>query len=123
MAQSNDDLPFDLSLLEGELQQEEAPDPLDLIDDCDQSEVVPEELLQEALRQLQGSQEEQLQGLKVFCEQRDPRSQPLLRPLLRSSCPPQRRSRPSSSSPEPPACDAPGAKRRIGGGWRRILRS
>ena len=83
MAQSND-LPFDLSLLEGELQQEEAPDPLDLIDDCDQSEVVPEELLQEALRQLQGSQEEQLQGLKVFCEQRDPRSQPLLRPLLRS---------------------------------------
>ncbi len=32
MAQSND-LPFDLSLLEGELQQEDAPDPLDLIDD------------------------------------------------------------------------------------------
>ena len=83
MAQSNDDLPFDLSLLEGELQQEEAPDPLDLIDDCDQSEVVPEELLQEALRQLQGSQEEQLQGLKVFCEHRDPRSQPLLRPQQR----------------------------------------
>ena len=54
MAQSNDDLPFDLSLLEGELQQEEAPDPLDLIDDCDQAEAVPEELLQEALRQLQG---------------------------------------------------------------------
>ena len=87
MAQSNDDLPFDLSLLEGELQQEEAPDPLDLIDDCDQIEAVPEELLQEALRQLQGSQEEQLQGLKVFCEHRDPRSQPLLRPLLGSSCP------------------------------------
>ena len=61
MAQSNDDLPFDLSLLEGELQQEEAPDPLDLIDDCDQAEAVPEELLQDALRQLQGSQEEQLQ--------------------------------------------------------------
>ena len=53
MAQSND-LPFDLSLLEGELQQEEAPDPLDLIDDCGQDEAVPEELLQEALRQLQG---------------------------------------------------------------------
>ena len=65
MAQSNDDLPFDLSLLEGELQQEEAPDPLDLIDDCDQAEAVPEELLQEALRQLQGSQEEQLQGEDV----------------------------------------------------------
>ena len=46
-----------------------------------QAEAVPEELLQEALRQLQGSQEEQLQGLKVFCEHRDPRSQPLLRPL------------------------------------------
>ena len=49
MAQSND-LPFDLSLLEGELQQEEAPDPLDLIDDCDQVEAAPEELLQDALR-------------------------------------------------------------------------
>ena len=85
MAQSND-LPFDLSLLEGELQQEEAPD-LDLIDDCGQDEAVPEELLQEALRQLQGNQEEQLQGLKVFCEHRDPRSQLLLRPLLGSSCP------------------------------------
>ena len=56
MAQSND-LPFDLSMLEGELQQEEAPDPLDLIDDCDQETAVPEQLLQEALLQLQGTQE------------------------------------------------------------------
>ena len=65
MAQSND-LPFDLSLLEGELQQEEAPDPLDLIDDCDQETAVPEQLLQEALLQLQGTQEEQLQGLSLI---------------------------------------------------------
>ena len=81
------DLNLELDLLEGELEEESAPDPLDLIEKVDEPEVAPESLLQEALANLKGGHEQQLQGLKVFCEHRDARCHPLLVPLLKSSCP------------------------------------
>ncbi len=39
-----------------------------------------------------GHQERRLQGLRVFCEHRDPRALPLLIPLLREPCPVERMS-------------------------------
>ncbi|MEB3176990.1 MAG: HEAT repeat domain-containing protein [Synechococcus sp.] len=86
MAESTD-LNIELELLEGELLQEEAPDPLDLIEELDGSDGPPEALLLEALDNLRGNHEQQLQGLKLFCEHRDSRAHPLVVPLLSSSCP------------------------------------
>ena len=86
MAQSND-LNLELELLEGELQEENAPDPLDLIDAEGPDQGISEAQLVEALENLSGGYDQTMQGLKLFCEHRDARCQPLLVPLLQSSCP------------------------------------
>jgi len=87
---NHDELTLELALLEEELEAEAAQDPLDLISELsDQTQDIAaqQELLDQALVELQGNHEQQLQGLKFFCEHRDPRALPLLLPLLDSSCP------------------------------------
>ncbi|MBJ7364254.1 MAG: HEAT repeat domain-containing protein [Synechococcus sp. SupBloom_Metag_053] len=87
---NHSELVIELALLEEELEAEEALDPLDLIpedSDCPQGHEQQQEQLDQALIDLAGDHEQQLQGLKFFCEHRDPRALPLLMPLLKSSCP------------------------------------
>lgn len=87
---NHDELTLELALLEEELEAEAAQDPLDLISelsDQTQDTAAHQQLIDQALVELQGNHEQQLQGLKFFCEHRDPRSLPLLLPLLDSSCP------------------------------------
>jgi HEAT repeat protein len=91
MAQSND-LNLELELLQGELEEENAPDPLDLIDAAGPDQGISEAELLEALDNLRGNYDQSMQGLKLFCEHRDARCHPLLVPLLQSSCPIQRMS-------------------------------
>ena len=89
MADHNE-LLMELKLLEGELQDEEAADPLDLLElepGQPESAEALQQQLDRALTLLQGDHEQQLQALKLFCEHRDPRALPLLLPLLASSCP------------------------------------
>ena len=85
---NHDELTLELALLEEELEAEAAQDPLDLISELsDQTQDIAaqQELVDQALVELQGNHEQQLQGLKFFCEHRDPRALPLLLPLLDSS--------------------------------------
>ena len=87
-------LSIDPDLLAQELAAEETVDPLDAID----LDVAPDDSLQaaricdEALSLLTQSHEQRLQGLRVFCEYRDPRAAALLLPLLKCSCPVERMS-------------------------------
>ncbi|MFZ4565332.1 MAG: HEAT repeat domain-containing protein [Prochlorococcaceae cyanobacterium] len=98
MSQSPDHpqrLPLDPSLLAGELQAEEAPDPLDLlVADLDQqaagdpSHSGPSLDRDAALQQLlQGDHDTRLQALRLFCEQREPRAVPALMQVLGDPCP------------------------------------
>ena len=77
-------LAIDPDLLARELAAQLAGDPLDEIEldkiDADQGNSSKECDL--ALKWLQSGSEERLQGLRVFCEHRDPRALPLLLPLL-----------------------------------------
>ena len=77
-------LAIDPDLLARELAAQLAGDPLDEIElekiDGDQRNSIRECDL--ALKWLQAGSEERLQGLRVFCEHRDPRALPLLLPLL-----------------------------------------
>lgn len=84
---SNPDLVLDPEMLAAELAQELLGDPLDEIETVEQEAVDVAAECDWGLEQLRGSQEQRLQGLRVFCEHRDPRAIPLLLPLLRSSCP------------------------------------
>ena len=87
-------LAIDPDVLEKELAAETGGDPLDEIDveelRSDTSQASSE--CDEGLRWLQEGHEERLQGLRVFCEHRDPRSIPFLVPLLREPCPVERMS-------------------------------
>ena len=88
-------LPLDPSLLAGELQAEEAPDPLDqLVADLDLQAAgeptLPIATLdrETALRQLlQGDHDARLEALRLFCEQREPRAVPALLEVLGDPCP------------------------------------
>ncbi len=77
-------LAIDPEVLAQELAAQLAGDPLDEID----LEKIDEDLddsskqCDRALKWLQSGNEERLQGLRVFCEHRDPRALPLLVPLL-----------------------------------------
>ncbi|WP_200900064.1 HEAT repeat domain-containing protein [Synechococcus sp. GFB01] len=79
-------------MLAQELAQELLGDPLD---ELDSSEPEPSAVAAECdlgLMLLQGGEqpggrEQRMQGLRIFCEHRDPRAVPLLLPLLRASCP------------------------------------
>jgi len=83
------DLSIDPDVLERELAAELLGDPLDELDfqkSADEELLVAREC-DAGLQQLKGDHDEQLQGLRVFCEHRDPRAVALLLPLLDASCP------------------------------------
>lgn len=84
---SNTDLVLDPEVLAAELAQELLADPLDEIDTVEAEAIDVAATCDWGLQQLAGAQDERLQGLRVFCEHRDPRAIPLLLPLLCSSCP------------------------------------
>ncbi len=87
-------LAIDPDLLARELEAELDGDPLDEIDvegfDSDALNIARECEL--GLQWLKKGHEERLQGLRVFCEHRDPRALPLLVPLLQEPCPVERMS-------------------------------
>jgi len=89
---SPQDLYLDPEVLAQELAQELLGDPLDDLDSQDPSasDVAAEcDLGLQLLRVgADGSSHDQrMQGLRIFCEHRDPRALPLLLPLLEASCP------------------------------------
>jgi HEAT repeat protein len=81
------ELAFDPELLAGELAQELAGDPLDALDTLEPAEADIAAECDLGLELLAGSQEQRMQGLRIFCEHRDPRAIPLLLPLLGATCP------------------------------------
>jgi HEAT repeat protein len=83
---SRPELALDPDVLARELAQELIGDPLDEIDarEPDPIDVAAECDL--GLSLLQGEQEQRMQGLRIFCEHRDPRAIPLLLPLLQAPC-------------------------------------
>ena len=78
------DLAIDPDLLARELAAQLAGDPLDEIelDKADEDLVNSSKACDLALKWLQSGNNERLQGLRVFCEHRDPRALPFLLPLL-----------------------------------------
>ena len=87
-------LAIDPDVLARELDAELVGDPLDEIElecfDSDALNVSSE--CEQGLKWLKKGHEERLQGLRVFCEHRDPRALPLLVPLLQEPCPVERMS-------------------------------
>ncbi|MBD2423602.1 HEAT repeat domain-containing protein [Cyanobium sp. FACHB-13342] len=89
---SPQELYLDPEVLAQELAQELLGDPLDDLDtqDPSASDVAAECDLGLQLLRLgadAGSHDQRMQGLRIFCEHRDPRALPLLLPLLEASCP------------------------------------
>ncbi|MFM7436965.1 MAG: HEAT repeat domain-containing protein [Vulcanococcus sp.] len=86
-SQSPAELALDPEMLARELAQELLGDPLDELEGAEAAaaDVVAECDL--GLQLLQGNHEECMQGLRIFCEHRDPRAPALLLPLLEASCP------------------------------------
>ena len=85
------ELALDPEVLASELAEELLGDPLDDLDiDAAQPDLAAECDL--GLELLQGGAEERMQGLRIFCEYRDPRAPDKLVPLLGASCPIQRMS-------------------------------
>ncbi len=87
-------LAIDPDVLAKELAAEIVGDPLDEID---LDEYISDDIkasadCEKGLKWLQSGHEERLQGLRVFCEHRDPRALPLLIPLLQEPCPVERMS-------------------------------
>jgi HEAT repeat protein len=85
--ESPQELYLDLDVLAQELAQELLGDPLDALDssDPDAADVAAECDL--GLSLLVGDHDQRMQGLRIFCEHRDPRALPLLLPLLAAPCP------------------------------------
>ena len=86
------ELYLDPEVLAQELAQELLGDPLDDLDSQDPSasDVAAEcDLGMQLLRvgAEECSHDQRMQGLRIFCEHRDPRALPLLLPLLEASCP------------------------------------
>ena len=80
---------LDPMLLEECLEADDlAVDPLDAVDDSPD----PSEEIRDGLAALTTEGDAVMQGLRVFCEHRDPRAVPLLLPLLESLCPLKRMS-------------------------------
>lgn len=85
------ELALDPEVLASELAEELLGDPLDDLDmDAAQPDMAAECDL--GLVLLQGSTDERMQGLRIFCTYRDPRAPDKLLPLLGASCPIQRMS-------------------------------
>ena len=87
-------LAIDPDVLAQELAAELVGDPLDEIDfdEFDSGDKNVAQECESGLKWLKEGHEERLQGLKVFCEHRDPRALPLLIPLLQEPCPVERMS-------------------------------
>ncbi|NBO66600.1 MAG: HEAT repeat domain-containing protein, partial [Acidobacteria bacterium] len=80
------ELALDPEVLARELAAELLGDPLDDLEAVDPAVDVAAEC-DLGLRLLAGEQQERMQGLRIFCEHRDPRAIPLLLPLLQAACP------------------------------------
>ncbi len=102
-------LAIDPDVLARELAAELLEDPLDEIDlkDLDSDALKVSRECDAGLLWLKQGHEERLQGLRVFCEHRDPRALPLLLPLLHEPCPVERMSAVYAlgRNPWPPAVD------------------
>ncbi len=87
-------LAIDPDVLAKELAAELLGDPLDEIDleGFDANDLNAARECESGLNWLKQGHEERLQGLRVFCEHRDPRALPLLVPLLQEPCPVERMS-------------------------------
>ncbi len=81
------ELALDPDVLARELAQELLGDPLDELDALAPDTVDVAAECDLGLELLQGGHEARMQGLRIFCEHRDPRAIPLLLPLLEASCP------------------------------------
>ena len=97
-------LAIDPDVLAKELAAEQFVDPLDEINP-DHSDVA--DVCDAGLNWLKLGHEERLQGLRVFCEHRDPRAVALLLPLLKEPCPVERMSAVYAlgRNPSPPALE------------------
>lgn len=84
---SSHELSLDPEVLARELAEELLGDPLDEIDSVEPSATDVAAECDLGLQLLAGGQEQRMQGLRIFCEHRDPRAIPLLLPLLEAACP------------------------------------
>tara|TARA_B100000700_G_scaffold330676_1_gene458237 strand:+ start:517 stop:1320 length:804 start_codon:yes stop_codon:yes gene_type:complete len=85
-------LAIDPEVLANELAAELVGDPLDEIKNLDDDSKTAAQECEKGLIWLSQGHQERLQGLRVFCEYRDPRALPLLIPLLQEPCPVERMS-------------------------------
>ncbi|MDM7960068.1 MAG: HEAT repeat domain-containing protein [Synechococcus sp. WH 8007] len=86
-SQSPAELALDPEMLARELAEELLGDPLD---ELDSGELAAADVAAECdlgLTLLDGGHDERMQGLRIFCEHRDPRAPAKLLPLLEASCP------------------------------------
>ena len=81
------ELAFDPEMLARELAEELLGDPLDELDAPGEDLADSAAECDLGLQLLQGSHEERMQGLRIFCEHRDPRAPARLLPLLEANCP------------------------------------
>ncbi len=81
------ELALDPEVLAHELAEELLGDPLDEIEAAEPTAAVVAAECDRGLELLGGGHEQRMQGLRIFCEHRDPRAFPLLLPLLEESCP------------------------------------
>jgi len=80
-------LALDPEVLARELAAELLGDPLDEIDPRQPTAADVAQECDQGLEWLRGGREQLMQGLRIFCEHRDPRAVPLLLPLLQQGCP------------------------------------
>jgi HEAT repeat protein len=85
--ESRPELALDPDVLARELAQELLGDPLDEIEALEAETIDVAAECDVGLDCLRGGHEQRMQGLRIFCEHRDPRAIPLLLPLLQASCP------------------------------------
>ncbi|HGY5552322.1 MAG TPA: HEAT repeat domain-containing protein [Prochlorococcus sp.] len=97
-------LAIDPDVLAKELAAEQLGDPLDDLNPDDPDSAL---VCDSGLNWLKQGHQERLQGLRVFCEHRDPRAVALLLPLLQESCPVERMSAVYAlgRNPSPPALE------------------
>jgi len=102
-------LSLDPDLLAEELAAEQDIDPLDAIEP-EESQIDSQGVARacdQGLVWLQQGHDQRLQGLRIFCEHRDPRAVPLLLDLLKQPCPVERMSAVYAlgRNPSPPAVE------------------
>jgi len=85
--ETQDQLALDPEVLARELAAELLGDPLDEIDPREPTAADVARECDQGLECLKGEREQRMQGLRIFCEHRDPRAVPLLLPLLAEGCP------------------------------------